>query len=213
MSSPRIERAIVSVSDKLGLAEFARGLAAAGVEFTAPAARGEHLESAGLPVRDVADYTGFPEMMDGRVKTLHPKVHGGILARRDNAEDMRPLAEHGIADLRPGGGEPLSVRGDGGQAGRERRRGDRADRHRRPDAGPRGGQEPRLRHRGHPARAIPGDPRAGRAPAARPRSSCAAGWPARPSPTRPRYDRAIAAYFAGHDEPEGRFPATISPSR
>ncbi len=97
MSSPRIERAIVSVSDKLGLAGFARGLASAGVEIYSTGGTRRHLESEGIPVRDVADYTGFPEMMGGRLKTLHPKVHGGILARRDNAEDMRSLAAHGIA--------------------------------------------------------------------------------------------------------------------
>ena len=97
MSSPRIERAIVSVSDKMGLAGFARGLASAGVEIYSTGGTRRHLESEGIPVRDVADYTGFPEMMGGRLKTLHPKVHGGILARRDNAEDMRSLAAHGIA--------------------------------------------------------------------------------------------------------------------
>jgi phosphoribosylaminoimidazolecarboxamide formyltransferase/IMP cyclohydrolase len=97
MSSPRIERAIISVSDKLGLAGFARGLASAGVEIYSTGGTRRHLESEGIPVRDVADYTGFPEMMGGRLKTLHPKVHGGILARRDNADDMRSLAAHGIA--------------------------------------------------------------------------------------------------------------------
>jgi phosphoribosylaminoimidazolecarboxamide formyltransferase/IMP cyclohydrolase len=97
MSSPRIERAIVSVSDKLGLAGFARGLVSAGVEIYSTGGTRRHLESEGIPVRDVADYTGFPEMMGGRLKTLHPKVHGGILARRDNAEDMKSLAAHGIA--------------------------------------------------------------------------------------------------------------------
>jgi phosphoribosylaminoimidazolecarboxamide formyltransferase/IMP cyclohydrolase len=97
MSSPRIERAIISVSDKLGLAGFARGLGCAGVEIYSTGGTRRHLESEGIPVRDVADYTGFPEMMGGRLKTLHPKVHGGILARRDNAEDMRSLAASGIA--------------------------------------------------------------------------------------------------------------------
>ena len=96
METPRIQRALVSVSDKLGLADFARGLAAAGVEIYSTGGTRKYLESEGLAVRDVADYTGFPEMLDGRVKTLHPKVHGGILARHDRPDDLAVLAEHGI---------------------------------------------------------------------------------------------------------------------
>ena len=96
MYSPRIQRALISVSDKLGLADFARGLSAAGVEIYSTGGTRKHLESEGIPVRDVSEYTGFPEMMDGRLKTLHPKVHGGILCRHDNPEDMKALAEHGI---------------------------------------------------------------------------------------------------------------------
>jgi phosphoribosylaminoimidazolecarboxamide formyltransferase/IMP cyclohydrolase len=96
MFSPRIHRALISVSDKLGLADFARGLAAAGVEVFSTGGTRKHLESEGIAVRDVSEYTGFPEMMDGRLKTLHPKVHGGILCRHDNPQDMQALAEHGI---------------------------------------------------------------------------------------------------------------------
>ncbi len=96
MGSPRIQRALISVSDKMGLAGFARGLAAAGVEIFSTGGTRKHLESEGIAVRDVSEYTGFPEMMDGRLKTLHPKVHGGILCRHDNPEDMKALAEHGI---------------------------------------------------------------------------------------------------------------------
>ena len=96
MESPRVQRALISVSDKQGLADFARGLAAAGVEIFSTGGTRKHLETEGIPVRDVADYTGFPEMMHGRLKTLHPKVHGGILCRHDNPEDMKSLAEHGI---------------------------------------------------------------------------------------------------------------------
>lgn len=96
MDSPRIQHALISVSNKLGIADFARGLAAAGVELFSTGGTRKHLESEGIPVRDVADYTGFPEMMDGRLKTLHPKVHGGILCRHDNPEDMASLAKHGI---------------------------------------------------------------------------------------------------------------------
>jgi phosphoribosylaminoimidazolecarboxamide formyltransferase/IMP cyclohydrolase len=96
MESPRIKRALISVSDKLGLAGFARGLVNHGVEIFSTGGTRKHLESEGIPVRDISEYTGFPEMMDGRLKTLHPKVHGGILCRHDNPEDMRALAEHGI---------------------------------------------------------------------------------------------------------------------
>jgi phosphoribosylaminoimidazolecarboxamide formyltransferase/IMP cyclohydrolase len=96
MESPRIKRALISVSDKLGLAGFARGLTNAGVEIFSTGGTRKHLESEGIPVRDISAYTGFPEMLDGRLKTLHPKVHGGILCRHDNPQDMRALAEHGI---------------------------------------------------------------------------------------------------------------------
>ena len=96
MNSPKIERALVSVSDKTGLLEFAQGLVAAGVEIFASGGSRKHLEEAGIPVREVAAYTGFPEMMDGRIKTLHPKIHGGILCRRDQPDDMAAIAEQGI---------------------------------------------------------------------------------------------------------------------
>ncbi|MDR0328275.1 MAG: bifunctional phosphoribosylaminoimidazolecarboxamide formyltransferase/IMP cyclohydrolase [Planctomycetaceae bacterium] len=96
MESPKITRALISVSDKMGLADFARGLHAAGVEIYSTGGTRTHLEKEGIPVIDVADYTGFPEMMGGRLKTLHPKVHGGILCRRDNVGDMNALAEHNI---------------------------------------------------------------------------------------------------------------------
>jgi phosphoribosylaminoimidazolecarboxamide formyltransferase/IMP cyclohydrolase len=96
MQSPPIKRALISVSDKMGLAGFARGLVNAGVEIYSTGGTRKHLESESIPVRDVSDYTGFPEMMDGRLKTLHPMVHGGILCRHDNEQDMKSLAEHGI---------------------------------------------------------------------------------------------------------------------
>ncbi len=96
MQSPRIQHVLISVSDKRGLAEFARGLVAAGLEIFSTGGTRGHLESERIAVRDVSDYTGFPEMMHGRLKTLHPKIHGGILCRHDNPEDMRALAEHGI---------------------------------------------------------------------------------------------------------------------
>ena len=96
MESPKITRALISVSDKMGLADFAKGLYAAGVEIYSTGGTRTHLEKAGIPVVDVADYTGFPEMMGGRLKTLHPKIHGGILCRRDNVGDMNALSENNI---------------------------------------------------------------------------------------------------------------------
>ncbi len=96
MQSPPVKRALISVSDKMGLAGFARGLVDAGVEIFSTGGTRRHLESEGITVRDVADYTGFPELMDGRLKTLHPMVHGGILCRHDNPEDLKSLAEHNI---------------------------------------------------------------------------------------------------------------------
>jgi phosphoribosylaminoimidazolecarboxamide formyltransferase/IMP cyclohydrolase len=99
MQSPRIQRALISVSDKQHLAEFVRGLLNAGIEILSTGGTRKHLEDAGVPVRDVTDYTGFPEMMHGRLKTLHPKVHGGILCRHDQPEDMRDMAEHGILTI------------------------------------------------------------------------------------------------------------------
>ena len=92
----KVTRALVSVSDKSGLGEFARGLAGAGVEIYSTGGTRRFLVEQGFSVRDIAEYTGFPEMMDGRVKTLHPKIFGGILWRRDQAEDEQALKEHGI---------------------------------------------------------------------------------------------------------------------
>jgi phosphoribosylaminoimidazolecarboxamide formyltransferase / IMP cyclohydrolase len=91
-----IQRALISVSNKLGLANFAQGLAAAGVKIYGSGGTRRFLEEAGIAVEDVSAYTGFPEMMEGRIKTLHPKIHAGILARHDRAEDRQSLAEHGI---------------------------------------------------------------------------------------------------------------------
>jgi len=89
-------RALLSVSDKTGLIDFARSLAARGVELLSTGGTARTLREAGLSVRDVAEVTGFPEMMDGRVKTLHPKVHGGLLALRDNEEHRTAMETHGI---------------------------------------------------------------------------------------------------------------------
>ena len=93
----KITRALISVSDKTGLEDLARGLISAGVEILASGGTARKILDLGLPVREVADYTGFPELMEGRVKTLHPKVHGGILARRDL--DSESMQEHGIEPI------------------------------------------------------------------------------------------------------------------
>src|SRR5688572_8824674 len=94
-----IRRALVSVSDKTGLVEFARALKEFGVELLSTGGTAKALREAGLEVRDVSEVTGFPEMLDGRVKTLHPRIHGGILAVRDNPDHARALEEHGIGPI------------------------------------------------------------------------------------------------------------------
>lgn len=91
-----IQRALLSVSDKSGLLDFARGLEARGVEILSTGGTAKHLADNGVKVRDVSDYTGFPELFDGRVKTLHPKVHGGLLQRRDDDQDKRDASKHEI---------------------------------------------------------------------------------------------------------------------
>ncbi len=94
-----ISQALISVSDKTGVAEFASALAERGVKILSTGGTAKLLREAGIVCRDVSDYTGFPEMMDGRVKTLNPKVHGGILARRDNDGDLAAMAEYGIEQI------------------------------------------------------------------------------------------------------------------
>jgi len=95
----RVSRALISVSDKSGLVEFARALAAEGVELISTGGTHKALADAGLPVLEVSEVTGFPEMMDGRVKTLHPKIHGGLLAIRDNADHAAAMRSHGIEPI------------------------------------------------------------------------------------------------------------------
>ena len=96
---PKIQRALLSVSDKTGLVPFAQTLAAAGIELISTGGTAKALRDAGLKVMDLSDYTGFPEMLDGRVKTLHPKVHGGLLFLRGNPEHEATAAQHGIPPL------------------------------------------------------------------------------------------------------------------
>jgi phosphoribosylaminoimidazolecarboxamide formyltransferase / IMP cyclohydrolase len=94
-----IKQALISVSDKTGVLDFARALSALGVNILSTGGTAKLLADNGVPVTEVADYTGFPEMLDGRVKTLHPKVHGGILARRDFPEHMSKLVEHDMPTI------------------------------------------------------------------------------------------------------------------
>ena len=95
----RIARALISVSDKTGLVDFARALAGYGIELISTGGTAKALADAGLKVVDVADVTGFPEMMDGRVKTLHPNVHGGLLAVRDDPAHVAAMQAHGIRPI------------------------------------------------------------------------------------------------------------------
>ena len=95
----QITRALISVSDKTGVLEFARKLAGYNVEILSTGGTAKMLREAGLTVKDVSEFTGFPEMLDGRVKTLHPKVHGGLLGMRSNPEHVAKMKEHGIENI------------------------------------------------------------------------------------------------------------------
>src|SRR5260221_2696589 len=94
-----VQRALISVSDKPGIVDLARKLAALRTEFLSTGGTAKLLREAGIAVRDVSEFTGWPEMLGGRVKTLHPKVHGGLLFRRNLPEDQKQAAEHGIAPI------------------------------------------------------------------------------------------------------------------
>ncbi len=95
----KIERAIISVTDKSGIVEFANSLSGLGVQILSTGGTARALRAGGGAVTDISDYTGFPEMMDGRVKTLHPKVHGGLLGLRDNPEHVEMMKAHGIKTI------------------------------------------------------------------------------------------------------------------
>ena len=99
LSSPPIRRALLSVSDKTGIVDFAAALARRGIELISTGGTAQALAAAGLAVREVASVTGMPELLDGRVKTLHPAIHGGLLARRDRAGHLAELARHGLAPI------------------------------------------------------------------------------------------------------------------
>src|SRR5271155_4500318 len=98
-STSRIQRAILSVTDKTGLVHFARQLSALGIELISTGGTAKLLRDSGIAVKDISELTGFPEMLDGRVKTLHPKVHGGILHRREDPAHTAAVAEHGIQPI------------------------------------------------------------------------------------------------------------------
>jgi phosphoribosylaminoimidazolecarboxamide formyltransferase / IMP cyclohydrolase len=95
----KIKRAIISVSNKSGVVEFAKELNKTGVEILSTGGTAKTLREAGIPVKEVSEHTGSPEMLDGRVKTLHPRIHGGLLARRDNPKDMEELRKYGIETI------------------------------------------------------------------------------------------------------------------
>jgi phosphoribosylaminoimidazolecarboxamide formyltransferase/IMP cyclohydrolase len=95
----KIKRALISVSDKTGIVDLARGLADLGAEILSTGGTAKALRDAGVPVKDVSEHTGFPEMMGGRLKTLHPRIHGGLLGRRDNKDDLEDMRKHGIEPI------------------------------------------------------------------------------------------------------------------
>jgi phosphoribosylaminoimidazolecarboxamide formyltransferase/IMP cyclohydrolase len=95
----KIERAIISVTDKSGVVDFAKSLGKFGIQILSTGGTAKALREGGVPVTDISEYTGFPEMMDGRIKTLHPKVHGGLLGMRDNPEHVKMMKTHGILNI------------------------------------------------------------------------------------------------------------------
>src|SRR5215469_14928395 len=95
----QIRRLLLSVTDKTGIIDFARGVSELGAEIVSTGGTARMIRENGIPVRDVSEVTGFPEMLDGRVKTMHPKISGGILAMRAPPDHMRAIEEHGIAPI------------------------------------------------------------------------------------------------------------------
>ena len=136
-----IRRALISVSDKTGMVAFARALAMQGVEILSTGGSAKALREAGVAVKEVSDHTGFPEILDGRVKTLVPQIHGGILGRRDLPEHIAQMAEHDIApiDLVAVNLYPFEATVAAGGVVRGLHR---EYRYRRPGADPRRGEEP-----------------------------------------------------------------------
>ena len=95
----KVTRALISVSHKEGILDFAKGIAGLGIEILSTGGTARLLRDGGVKVKDVSEFTGFPEMLDGRVKTLHPKVHGGLLGRRNNPEHVRQMKQYGIEPI------------------------------------------------------------------------------------------------------------------
>jgi len=95
----KIERALISLTDKSGIEDFARNLRELGVEILSTGGTAKKMRESGIKVMDVSEFTGFPEMLDGRVKTLHPKVHGGILAQKSNPDHLSQMAKHGLKPI------------------------------------------------------------------------------------------------------------------
>ena len=146
--SARIQRAILSVTDKTGLVDFARKLSALGIELISTGGTAKLLRDSGITVKDISELTGFPEMLDGRVKTLHPKVHGGILHRREDPKHVAAVAEHGIAPIDMVVVNLYAFEKTAAKPGRRLRGIDREHRHRRPVDDPLRRQEfSRRRHR------------------------------------------------------------------
>src|SRR2546425_1452254 len=112
-----VQRALISVFDKTGIVEFAKRLAALKIEILSTGGTAKLLRESGVAVRDVSDFTGWPEMLGGRVKTLHPKVHGGRLFRRGDAEDQKKAAENWIAPSDVVGVKPVPVLTEGRENG------------------------------------------------------------------------------------------------
>jgi phosphoribosylaminoimidazolecarboxamide formyltransferase/IMP cyclohydrolase len=144
----RLRRALLSVSDKSGLIEFARGLVELGIEIVSTGGSARELSAAGLQVRPVEDFTGFPEIMEGRVKTLHPRLYGGLLARRDQQGHLDAAAAHGIEQVDLMCVNLYPFESTIAPRRRQRAAGARDHRHRRTDDDPRGRQESRLRRGG-----------------------------------------------------------------
>ncbi len=197
-----IQRALISVSDKTGLVDFARALAARGVEILSTGGTARLLAEQGIPVTEVSDFTGFPEMMDGRVKTLHPRIHGGILGRR--GLDDQVMRDHAIqpidlvvVNLYPF--EQTVARPGLRSADR-----DREHRHRRPDHAARGGEEPCERHRRGRCRRLRAGARGDRAEHGGVSEATRFDLAVKVFEHTARYDGAIANYLGARAETERR---------
>ena len=151
----KISRALISVTDKSGLVELALGLTDLGVEILSTGGTARLLREAGIAVKDVSEVTQFPEMLDGRVKTLHPAVHGALLARRNNPEHMKTLESHSIGLIDMVVVNLYQFEQTAAAPRRQLRRRDREYRYRRPLDDPLGGEKLSRCRRSHLARGLP----------------------------------------------------------